>query len=424
MREPASVFTPLPLRARSVLELLDTSLKVYKQYFWVLLGWSALVNILGVFASLVCSGFGSFLFTPIFLGVVACCVAAAVRGQNLTFNQGWQFAQARFGGMLGWFLITMLISIVAIGVLCGVFFGVGFLMAPLISGTSSTMQAVLATIYIGSASVIISIVGVALITWAHMAPLVVCMEENNTEKKVLPRSWDLMQGHWMRATSLMTILSLAGFALLIIIWAAGGLLIGLDSVRQAFEGSFSSSFWIVMAVMMSSYVLVFMLFTPAMLIAIVLFYLDIRIRKDALDLEWTTHATAPDTPITPAYSMATAQGNAPSATGFENLTPVAPPIQPIQTPLTTSPIQPASPVAPLTDDLFDVPDFEAAPAPSPAPEPVTSWQTLLEEPVSLPMNADTAANRATEITCLVCGKQSPPNYLFCMSCGAQLSGAR
>ena len=300
MREPASAFTPLPLRARSVLELLDTSLKVYKQYFWVLLAWSALVNILGVLASLVCSGFGSFLFTPIFLGVVACCVAAAVRGQNLTFNQGWQFAQARFGGMLGWFLITMLISIVAIGVLCVLAFALGALLAPLISGSNPTIEAVLATTYIVAVSVVISIVSVALITWAHMAPLVVCMEENNTEKKILPRSWDLMQGHWMRATSLMTILSLAGFALMIIIWAAGGLLIGLDNVRQAFEGSFSSSFWLVMVVMMSSYILVFMLFTPAFLIAIVLFYLDIRIRKDALDLEWTTHATAPDTPTTPA----------------------------------------------------------------------------------------------------------------------------
>ncbi len=439
MSEPASAFTPLPLRARSVLELLDTSLKVYKQYFWVLLGWSALLNIFGALASTVCSVFGQLLFTPIFLGVVACCVAAAVRGQNVSFSQCWQFAQARFGGMLGWFLATMFITFVVLGVLCGVFIGLFALLAGGIFSGNSSAGTVVVVVYTVLASVVISIVGAALFTWAHIAPLVECMEENNREKKTLPRSWALMQGHWMRATSLMTILSLAAAVLLVIIWTAGALIIGIDTLRQAFEGSVTPSILLIVGAMISSYALVFTLFTPAFLIAIVLFYLDIRVRKDALDLEWTTHTTAP-----PASAVALSAANAHTpyaVSGFENLTPVQPatqPIiqQPIQPPAPQVPplqYQPSVPSQPLagaplasepapTANAFEGLDFGSTPF-APPPEAV-SWQSLVEEPPAATEKPDAeAANATTEITCPACGKQSPANYLFCMSCGVRLSAA-
>lgn len=436
MREPASAFSPLPLRARSVLELLDTSLKVYKQYFWVLLGWSALVNILGLLASTVCSGFGQMLFTPVFLGVAACCVAAAVRGQNVTFGQCWQFAQARFGGMLGWFLLTMLITFVVLGVLCGLFIGLFALLAGIMFGGNSTTDGVLITVYVVVASLVISLVGIGLFTWSHMAPLVECMEENNREKKVLPRSWALMQGQWMRATSLMTILSLAALVLLIIIWSAGALIMGLDAVRQAFEGSFSPSLLLIIGIMISSYGLVFTLFTPAFLIAIVLFYLDIRVRKDALDLEWTTHATAPSVPASPpTYAVSAQPGTPYGVSGFENLTPAQQTITPPVAPVASEPVTNVN--ANAAADVFEVPVFESFTSPvestgeaplstasaSPAAsEAVASWQSLIEEAPPAPITPSADSTNVSEVVCPACGKHSPANYLFCMSCGAQLPG--
>ena len=437
MREPAPAFTPLPLRARSVLELLDTSLKVYKQYFWVLMGWSAVVNIVGALASTTCGSCGMVILTPIFLGVAACCVSAAVRGQNVTFGQCWQFAQARFGGMLGWYLLTMLIATVVICLVSGVFFGIGLAAAPAFSNLDSVSQGILITIYIIVATVVISLVSVALLTWAHIAPLVTCMEENNPDKKILPRSWELMSGHWGRGISLMSILSLAALALIVIIYAAAALIIGLDTVVGAFEGDLTPSFWVILVVMVVGYALVFMLFTPAWLLAMVLFYLDLRVRKDALDLEWTTHATAPS--VAPATAYAAPVN---TATSFQNLTPTpapvqpAPPLTPIQ-PALQPPIQPTSSVTNAATDTtpltFEVPNFEAAPLsataalnqtpvenPVEAPTETASWQSLIEP--DAPSVPQLASANEIEVTCPSCGAKSPSSYVFCMSCGARLSG--
>lgn len=433
MREPAAAFSPLPLRARSVVELLDTSVKVYKQYFWVLLAWSALINLLSVLTSCVW-----FLATPIFLGVAACCVAAAVRGQNVSFKQCWQFAQSRFGGMLGWYLLTMLIIFAVMFVLSALSIGAGVYLFAFFSSATSTTQGVSATVYFVSVAVILSIVSIGLFTWGHIAPVVVCMEENNPNKSILRRSWDLMQGNWMRATSLMTILTLAAFALWAMFLAAGALVMGFDKVQQAFSGAYSPGFWTIFGVIMSSYLLVFTLFMPAFLLAIVLFYLDIRVRKDALDLEWTTHVTAPpasqNAPLAPTISAPVSPANAPIGAaipiGFENVAPSVP-AAPLQTAPTT-PMQPP-PVVPSAN-IFEIPP--AAPQPDASPwsqavenadeetkpsETVAAWQSLIEEPTPVVPASNTA--EVNEITCPACGKKSPANYLFCMGCGQSLSGA-
>jgi hypothetical protein len=38
---PPTAFAALPVRRRETLEIFDTALKLYRRYFWVLLGWSA-----------------------------------------------------------------------------------------------------------------------------------------------------------------------------------------------------------------------------------------------------------------------------------------------------------------------------------------------------------------------------------------------
>jgi hypothetical protein len=67
---------------------------------------------------------------PLILGAAACCIAAAVRGQSVTFKQCWQFTKPRYGQILGLFLASLTITWIALMgymVLCGLIIGLGAL---------------------------------------------------------------------------------------------------------------------------------------------------------------------------------------------------------------------------------------------------------------------------------------------------------
>lgn len=472
MREPAQQFSPLPLRARNVLELLDTSLKVFKQYFWVLIAWSVLLNVIGMATSM------WFLLTPLLLGICACCVAAAVRGQRVTFGQCWQFGSQRFGNMLLWYLLTTLISVLVIFGLSLLFFGIAMGGIWAFSGANSQIQLIGGVIGFAVMLVLFSTAMVVVFTWSNIAPIIVCMEENNPEKRVLRRSWDLMQGNWIRATTLVSLLSLASVALFVMMSGGSALIIGLEDVKKAFtgtQGAETPAFWMFFVSLMFGYTGVLILTQPAMLLAMVLFYVDLRIRKEALDLEWTTHVTAPDAPPT-SYAPPVAAGAYAPAMGFENLTPQAPqaanypaaagsgvsagmppvapppaytptPQAPFQTPIgqaptptvsgagfgvSPAPVAPVMPAAPATQPASSTPYAPATPEASnaafapavfetPAAPATMAWQSLVEEPAE---HASQPAPPATqEITCPRCGARSPENYIFCMSCGTRLDSA-
>jgi hypothetical protein len=139
----SSDFPPLPLRARGVIELLDLTIKVFRRYFGVLVAWAAILiggyflvagmgaasmgtslfrnptpdAILGavwtVGALMFGAGLLGFLCYPLVVGAVACCVAAAVRGQRVTFAQCWEFTRPRYGPMLLYVFLTGLVGILA-----------------------------------------------------------------------------------------------------------------------------------------------------------------------------------------------------------------------------------------------------------------------------------------------------------------------
>lgn len=387
-------FTPLPLRARNVLELLDTALKVYKQYFWVLLGWSAIVNLVAPLTG--CGGILPLILTPLELGVAACCISAAVRGQPVRFGQCWQFSQSRFGGMLGWFLIAGLIATVIFSVVMIVLFGAGAFIAPLFQGNNLTLQAVVTAFGFLTAALILGVVATALLAWTHFPPLIVCMEENNRDKNIMRRSWDLLNGHWGRAISLMTILSLAMLALFAIMGVVAALIIGIDNVQKAFTGSNSAffesgGFFAALIGLSFGSGMVMTLFAPAMTLAVTLFYLDLRVRKDALDLEWTAHVTAPPVAPSPPAPYG-APGGAPYA-GPYGTPPAgpyaahpAPPGTPYGTTYGAPPPAPGAPygVPPYTNPQYPnapyPPPSTVAPAPAAAPAPQNAVPTTVAHP--------------------------------------------
>ncbi|RYH06124.1 MAG: hypothetical protein EON57_06845, partial [Alphaproteobacteria bacterium] len=99
-------FPALPVRRRETLEIFDTALKLFRRYMWVLIGWSAFVSVMAFVPLL--SSF-SFFAMPLLYGSVSCCVAAAVRGQKITFGQCWTFTKPRYGAMLGVLLLSWLV---------------------------------------------------------------------------------------------------------------------------------------------------------------------------------------------------------------------------------------------------------------------------------------------------------------------------
>ncbi len=386
-------FTPLPLRARSVLELIDTALKVYKQYFLVLLGWSAGMHFIGVLPAisplLAWIGYLAFLLTPLKLSVAACCIAGAVRGQNVTFAQCWEFSKPRFGAMLGWlilagiigflgFLLTMVPGAMLMG---AVAVGAGA------AGSSAGSAVGIAGMVFGFMLffLAISFGMVFMFSWAYMVPLVVCMEEGRAAQGPMARTWELLRGQWGRLTGLMMVLGMAVMMIMLSMGAAATWSMGFEQLRQSITGGNPSPEFlrqIMGASIGISFIMMF--FEPAMMLALVLFYLDVRVRKEALDLEWSAHQTQPvEAALSAAYQPA----------------PMASPgVFP----------SPAEPLSAPQEAL-------AAPAPSAVP-----WQSLVEEtPPSSPVNAPLPGEVAT-LACPKCGALLPATSTFCMTCGALL----
>ncbi|HEX8835210.1 MAG TPA: zinc ribbon domain-containing protein [Abditibacteriaceae bacterium] len=419
--QPQQEFAPLPLRARGILETLDLAIKVYKQYFWVLLAWSALVIVAGALAGLVpFANFVTFLFTPLIVGPVVCALTAAVRGQNITWKQCWAFTKPRYGPMLGMYVLSFL---VIMGILIGfmligglVFAAFAFAIAG--SGASTGMQIIIAVL-LAVAFFVFLCIGSGMTVWVSLVQIVVCMEEDKGDAKSLRRAYELLRGNWVKASSLVAILMLGMLLLLGIFWGFGAAFAGVSALREAALGEASDgALWTLLVALGGATVAIWIIWNPIFYITLGLLYLDLRVRKEALDLEWTAHTTAehiaPAPAAAPVYNapFVLPQSNVPAQPGVqaknadlaegESAFPTISldPPSPREIPTAAQPpsIQPPS---------FDTPVFEPAsvqPAPSPFPPPV---------------EAETNAT----ITCAQCGASAPAGQTFCMTCGAKLRPA-
>lgn len=483
---PAPPFEPLPLRSRGVLELIDITIKIFRRYFWVLAGWSlavvggssgvaAIGMLLGAigaggesfswvdfagtaFVSLIFGALIALFLWPLILGAAACCIAAAVRGQSVTFKQCWQFTKPRYGQILGLFLASLTITWIALMgymVLCGLIIGLGALA---LQSVPSQVSGVLAVIAFVSFYVIGIVLGLVIATWMFMVPMVPCLEGQMPSSGPLRRAWDLLRGQWRRALGLMFLLGVCLMALSFIMQAVAGVF-GLFSGGAASWQTFTNfSEGVSLVVYMALNTLTSVVTTPFMFLLIAMFYLDLRIRKEALDLEWSAHVTSPGENTSSAAQVNTA----PQLESFGQ--PSAGATPGIRTPnfearsdASFSMPQQAAPSAvtrPLSDNAWSTtpnevpPDVastqilqpDAAPAKVPANvEPVVAWSAHQPaEPVitniaapseALPSQAvpsqavpsqDTTATNATA-TCPQCNAAVRKDQTFCMQCGARLT---
>ncbi len=307
----------MPLRARGVLETLDLTIKVFRRYFKVLLAWSALsigvcaiVGLFGavsagrslmssasgfpfsgisgtVMASLMLSSLGAsalaFFCYPLMVGASACCVAGAVRGQNIKFAQCWSFSRPRYWSMLGQtFLAFLVMWLGAIGVAIafGLVIALGVFTLSALPGFMAGLVGIIGAIFLYAAFFVMMMLAAM---WLVLVPVVVCMEENNRNSNALGRALSLLRGNWRRAAGLMLLVWVA-FILVGLIFQAPLALLGSSAGRSGsllVGGSFllQMLFWLAGA--------------PFYTLLVSLFYIDARVRNEALDLEWSSHVGTP-----------------------------------------------------------------------------------------------------------------------------------
>lgn len=402
-------FAPLPLRPRGVLEILDAAVKLYKQYFWVLLGWAAIavpismIPYLGVLMAC--------FMVPFIVGPVACCIAAAVRGQNVGFRQCWRFTGPRYWVMAVLYVLSGVVAFVIV-ILLGIMAALLFpLAARLFSGA-----AVESTIFFGIIgflllALILSALMAVVVTWQSLVPFVACMEDDKRNTVALRRAYDLLRGQSMRVIALQTLFGLGMLALLLILMSVGAVAAGLPSILESFNGRADNEAWLrFLLVFGLAYSLVWIFAAPIFYLVIAVLYLDIRVRHEALDLEWTAHTTAP-LPIDRPFS-------APAIASFMPID-VAPPTN-------LAPIDPAPPEPPAPHASADAADAADAAISAEAVQaaPQNDSQAMQAATIGEPVEENAPdATAGQTIICPRCGAQEAAVQTFCNTCGARLRTA-
>jgi hypothetical protein len=298
---PSSSFAALPVRRRETLEIFDTALKLYRRYFWVLIGWSALVS-----ATALTSIFAGPLYLltmPFLYGSVSCCVAGAVRGQNVGFRQCWQFSKPRYGAMLGVLFLSFLVFLAAMMALYLAMFLIGIAGISLLANAPEPVQIVAAVIGVITWLLFVSVAGVVAFGWVNMVPIVACLEDDKRGTAAMGRAFELLKGHWRRVFGMSLVLGLAVLAVLAIVGGLYGLF-NMGAIQEVFGGDFSESGFMGLMMTFGGFMSVFsMLWIPAQNLVIAVLYLDLRVRREALDLEWTAYSSAPaPAPITGEFA--------------------------------------------------------------------------------------------------------------------------
>jgi len=290
---PEAAFAPMPLRVRGVLENLDVAIKAFKQYFWVMVAWAAIVNGINLIPIV---SYVSYLFTPpLIIGAAACCMAAAVRGQRVSFTQCWRFTQPRFWSIVGMHVCALLVVGLIFGLLCGIAVLAGIAGAYLFGNAPGSVSTVILGITGVVGIILLGIAVTALWAWHTLVGIVACMEDDRRNTNALTRARELLRGQWRPVISLMMLLGLGMLMLWLIIGAAGLMMGGLSAARDLFNGtpSDANSLKALVGFFFSSW-LVMTFYSPIQYLAMTLVYLDLRVRKEALDIEWTAHQTAPE----------------------------------------------------------------------------------------------------------------------------------
>jgi hypothetical protein len=261
---------PLPLRQMGIGELIDAAVKLYRRDWLALMGIVAFVLVPATFAqfwltqgligpmigtrspssdaatqflivSLVVFAIQFLIVQPFLVAAITRAAADAYLGERVSIGRTYQYALRKLPAIL---LITILTTIVTL---------IGF--------------------------ILLIIPGIIAFVRLALAPPVVVVEDVRGTKAI-GRSWRLTKGSFWR---LLGLLILSG-----LIAAVGALIITVPTELIAL--SLGVGGWPVSAL---GSALATVLITPFSMLIIVLFYFDMRIRKEGFDIEVMAQELAP-----------------------------------------------------------------------------------------------------------------------------------
>ncbi len=237
--------------------------------------------VLGVLAVVI-----STIFSALLQGIVVSEVSRETLGEKQTFRALWQLIRGRIGGLIGWTFLVFLAGFTGLALVVAVIVALAML-----GGVAGVIGAVLVGI---GGSIGLIVVAVWLYTKLAVVPSALVIERLPL-RSAIARSWRLTTGYFWRTFGVLILLWLIIYAVTQVIsipFALIGAMVGGVFAPTSLSTPDSSNFTAVIASQLGVNVLsavvgaiVGAIGSVVQSAAIGLIYIDLRMRKEGLDLE-------------------------------------------------------------------------------------------------------------------------------------------
>ena len=228
-------------------------------------------------------------------GIIALEVSRATLGEKLKIRGLWRLARGRLGALIGYTLLLTLVLVIFLLIAAGATFlafgGVGSAFANNNNAAGAILGAIGITLLIGAVFVVI---GAWIGTKLSLVPTAILLERL-TIRAAIARSWSLTRGHFWRTfgTQLLisVIISTASSVVTTPISFIGGIAAGLVNPNSDSTASVVTTIALTVVIGIITTVVgaVGLVMQSA---AYTLIYVDIRMRKEGLDLELMRYVEA------------------------------------------------------------------------------------------------------------------------------------
>ncbi|MEO7349646.1 MAG: hypothetical protein ABIW32_07305 [Terrimesophilobacter sp.] len=232
------------------------------------------------------TAFLSLMALAFLQGIIVIEVARGTIGEKLSLRRLWQFAKGRIWALIGWSMIVGGVSIVVIAI------AVGIIVVLAMLGSVGQAFAILFGIF---ATMGLTVLAVWLYTKLSLVPSALMLERVSIRTAV-SRSWSLSRGDFWKIFGVQVlvglILNMASYVIIIPFLIIMSIFVSIVGVNGNTSGA---SDVIVLAMPIAQTVLSVIIGTITSIVMTAttsLLYLDMRMRKEGLDLELTRFVEA------------------------------------------------------------------------------------------------------------------------------------
>lgn len=219
-------------------------------------------------------------------GIVVLEVARGTVGEKLRLGGLWRAAKGRIGALIGWTLLVTVVVVLALGI-AGVL--IGLIIA--FGGTAGLVAGILLAIAVVAGA---AVLGFWLGTRLCLVPSVLMLERLPL-RAALSRSWSLTRGYFWRTLGIQLLVSVIVQVVTTIISTPLQILLGFGSALVNPNGDETGVIVTVVVLYLITIVVAVVFGAIAAVVQAAttsLIYIDIRMRKEGLDLELTRFVEA------------------------------------------------------------------------------------------------------------------------------------